>query len=81
MDMFTNQPSVVLYSAIYLDGVTRKGGNGCYVPHSALAIEHQAPADAINKPEFGVNVVRTSYLSHSKRKLQSSNPSLYSQPW
>ena len=58
MEMWTNQPSVVLYSAIYLDGVTRKGpGGGVYKPASGLAIEHQAHADAINHPEWGIDVV------------------------
>ena len=59
MDMFTNQRSVVVYSSIYLNDVPRKGSNGTdfYKPSTGLAIEQQAHADAINHPEWGVNVV------------------------
>ncbi|KAH7099685.1 galactose mutarotase-like protein [Auriculariales sp. MPI-PUGE-AT-0066] len=59
MQMFTNQPSVVAYSAIYLNDVPRKGSHvgEMYKPGTGLAIEQQAHADAINHPEWNVNVV------------------------
>lgn len=60
LDVRTNQPAVVIYTADYLD-IPRKhihgGPTKRYSKWSAVAIEPQSHVDAINNPEWGVDQI------------------------
>ncbi|EJD37261.1 galactose mutarotase-like protein [Auricularia subglabra TFB-10046 SS5] len=56
LDIKTNQSATVMYTGGYLQDVARKRG-GTYGPSSGVAVEQQARPDAVNRPEWGENVV------------------------
>ena len=57
MDMFTDSPSLQLYTGNFLDGQEGKDG-AVYYAHSAFCLESQFFPDAINHDEFVSPIVR-----------------------
>ncbi len=51
MKLFSNQPSLQLYTGNFLDG-TRRGVRGTLEKHGGLCLETQAPPNAINVPAW-----------------------------
>ncbi len=54
MDVYTDQPAVVLYTGNFLDGSAAMGGHH---KHAALCLECQQFPDAPNRPEFPSAVI------------------------
>jgi aldose 1-epimerase len=58
MEISTNEPAIVVYTANYLDGTLRGKGGAAYQQHSAICLETGRPPDAIRFPHLPSIVLR-----------------------
>jgi len=58
MEVLTNEPAVVLYTANYLDGTLRGKNGKVYGQHAGVCLETGRPPDAANHPNFPSIVLR-----------------------
>lgn len=64
MDVLTNQPSIVLYTANYLDGSLRGKGGLTYSRRAGVCLETGLPPNAVNLPQFPGSILRPGQTYH-----------------
>lgn len=77
VDISTNQPSVQVYTAFWLDVASKAihgGPSSRYGRWSAVAIEQQGHVDAINTPEWGIDQIRKSFNFYTSPNALEMDP-------
>jgi aldose 1-epimerase len=58
VEVSTNEPAIVLYTANYLDGSLRGKGGVVYQKHAGVCLETGRPPDAVHHPQFPSTILR-----------------------